>query len=105
PCGRGARPGDVDGEQAVHAGAGAARGDPGRPPGGRGRGRVMSEATPDRDPFEVVAESFLARYRAGERPSIEDLAARHPGLAGPIRKLLPALVRIERDLSVGPDRG
>ena len=60
----------------------------------------MSDATADRDPFEVLAESFLARYRAGERPSIEELAAGHPELAGPIRKLLPALVRVERDLSV-----
>ena len=65
----------------------------------------MSDETSDRDPFEVVAESFLARYRAGERPSIEELAARHPELAGPIRKLLPALVRVERDLSVDPDPG
>jgi hypothetical protein len=60
----------------------------------------MIDPTSDRDPFEVVAESFLARYRAGERPSIEDLADRRPELAEPIRKLLPALVRIERDLSV-----
>ena len=42
----------------------------------------MSEPTVDRDPFEVVAESFLARFRAGERPSIEDLAARHPDPTG-----------------------
>jgi hypothetical protein len=65
----------------------------------------MDDPISDRDPFEVVAESFLARYRAGERPSIEDLAARHPELAGPIRKLLPALVRVERDLSVAPEPG
>ncbi|QDV37669.1 serine/threonine-protein kinase [Tautonia plasticadhaerens] len=63
----------------------------------------MSDETSDRDPFEVVAASFLARYRAGERPSIEDLAARHPELAGPIRRLLPALVRVEQDLSVDVD--
>jgi eukaryotic-like serine/threonine-protein kinase len=63
----------------------------------------MNDPSYDRDPFEVVAESFLARYRAGERPSIEDLAALHPDLAGPIRKLLPTLVRVERDLSVVPD--
>jgi hypothetical protein len=30
----------------------------------------MSESSLDRDPFEGVAESFLARYRAGERPCI-----------------------------------
>ncbi len=32
----------------------------------------MSEPTIDRDPFEVVAASFLQRYRAGERPSVEE---------------------------------
>ena len=63
----------------------------------------MSEPTSDRDPFEVVAESFLARYRAGERPSIEEYAARHPELADQIRELLPALVMVEQDLSVDPD--
>src|SRR6185437_15320150 len=101
--GRGAGPGAAGGEQAIHAGAGAARDDPGRSPGGRRRGIGMNDPSSDRDPFEVVAESFLARFRAGERPSIEDLAARYPELAGPIRKLLPALVRVERDLSVDPD--
>ncbi|HEY2155736.1 MAG TPA: hypothetical protein VGH33_08900, partial [Isosphaeraceae bacterium] len=63
----------------------------------------MSDAASDRDPFEVVAESFLASYRAGERPSIEELAARHPELAGQIRKLLPAMVRVEQDLSIECD--
>ncbi|WP_165228276.1 serine/threonine-protein kinase [Aquisphaera insulae] len=57
----------------------------------------------DRDPFERVAEEFLARYRAGERPSIDDLADRHPDLAGQIRNLLPALLMIEQDLSIDPE--
>jgi WD40 repeat protein/tRNA A-37 threonylcarbamoyl transferase component Bud32/tetratricopeptide (TPR) repeat protein len=65
----------------------------------------MSDFSAERDPFEVVAESFLARYRAGERPSIDDFAARHPELAEPIRKLLPALVRVERDLAVEDGAG
>ncbi len=55
-----------------------------------------------RDPFEVVAESFLARFRAGERPSIEDYAARHPELAAQIRELLPALVLVVQDLTLDP---
>ena len=38
----------------------------------------MSAPVGDRDPFEMVAESFLARYRAGERPSVNDYAARAP---------------------------
>ncbi len=63
----------------------------------------MSEPSLDRDPFEAVAESFLARYRAGEHPSITDYAARHPELADQIRRLLPALVIVEQDLSVDVD--
>ena len=64
----------------------------------------MSEPTSDRDPWELVAESFLARYRAGERPSIEEYATRHPELADQIRWLMPALVRMEQDLSLDPAR-
>jgi WD40 repeat protein/serine/threonine protein kinase len=60
----------------------------------------MSEPTIDRDPFELVAESFLARYRAGERPGVEEYAARYPDLADQIRELLPALLVVERDLSL-----
>ena len=63
----------------------------------------MSEPTVDRDPFEVVAASFLARFRAGERPSVAEYIARHPELADQIRELLPALVMVEEDLSI--DRG
>jgi hypothetical protein len=47
----------------------------------------MSEPTVDRDPFEVVAESFVARYRAGQRPGVEEYAARYPELADQIREL------------------
>jgi WD40 repeat protein len=63
----------------------------------------MNEPSLDRDPFEGVAESFLARYRAGERPSVAEYAARHPELADQIRRLLPALVTVEQDLSVDVD--
>ena len=56
----------------------------------------------DRDPWELVAESFLARYRSGERPSIEEYATRHPELADRIRRLMPALIQIEQDLSIDP---
>src|SRR5262249_16438971 len=47
-----------------------------------------------RDPFEELAEAFLARYRAGERPALSELIARHPEHAGQIRALLPMLVEI-----------
>jgi hypothetical protein len=63
----------------------------------------MSEPAVDRDPFEVVAESFLERFRAGQRPGIEEYAARYPELADQIRELLPALVMVEQDLSIDPD--
>src|SRR4051795_6499992 len=62
----------------------------------------MSEPTSVRDPWELVAESFLVRYRSGERPSIEEYATRNPELADQIRRLMPALVRMEQDLSLDP---
>jgi serine/threonine protein kinase/WD40 repeat protein/tetratricopeptide (TPR) repeat protein len=49
----------------------------------------------ERDPFEQLAESFLARYRAGERPSVQEYADRYPELAEQIRGLFPALVLME----------
>jgi hypothetical protein len=65
----------------------------------------MSEPDADRDPFEVVAKSFLARIRAGQRPSIEEFATRHPELADQIRELLPALVMVEQDLTIDSEPG
>ena len=63
----------------------------------------MSDSTSDRDPIEMLADSFLARFRRGERPSVEDYAAQHPELADEIRELLPALVMLEQDKSAaGP---
>ena len=64
----------------------------------------MSEpSSADRDPFEVVAEAFLARFRSGQRPSIDEYAARQPELADQIRELLPALVMVEQDLTIDRD--
>jgi len=60
----------------------------------------MSDSTADRDPIEMLADCFLARFRRGERPSIEDYAAKHAELADEIRELLPALVMLEQDKSV-----
>jgi WD40 repeat protein/serine/threonine protein kinase len=61
----------------------------------------MSDSSADRDPIERLADSFLARFRAGERPSIDEYAAKYPELADQIRELLPALVLIEQDLAEG----
>ena len=63
----------------------------------------MSEPIADRDPFELVAESFLERFRAGERPGVEEYVARHPEMAEQLRELLPALVMVEQDLTIDHD--
>ena len=62
----------------------------------------MSEPTVDCDPFEVVAELFRSRFRSGQRPSVEEFAARYPELAQQIRDLLPALVMVERTSHLTP---
>ena len=48
-----------------------------------------------------VLESFLTRFRKGERPSLTEYVGRHPALADEIRELFPALVEIEQLGSVG----
>ena len=55
-----------------------------------------STASPDDDPLGPVVESFLDRFRRGERPALTELIARHPELAGQIRELIPALVELEQ---------
>src|SRR5271166_6265933 len=55
----------------------------------------------DRDPIELLADSFIARFRSGERPSIDDYIGKHPELAEEIRAILPALVELEVNQSPG----
>jgi serine/threonine protein kinase/WD40 repeat protein len=55
-----------------------------------------SKATADDDALGRLVESFLARLRRGEHPSVTDLVARHPELAAEIHELVPALVKLER---------
>jgi serine/threonine protein kinase len=43
-----------------------------------------------------LADEFAARYRAGERPSLQEYIDRYPELADDIRDLLPAMVEIEQ---------
>jgi serine/threonine protein kinase/WD40 repeat protein len=43
-----------------------------------------------------LADEFAARYRAGQRPSLEEYVDRYPELADDIRELLPAMVEIEQ---------
>ncbi len=43
-----------------------------------------------------LADEFAARYRAGQRPPLQEYIDRHPELADDIRELLPAMVEIEQ---------
>jgi serine/threonine protein kinase/tetratricopeptide (TPR) repeat protein len=62
----------------------------------------MSESPPDietRPGDELLAEladDFLRRHRAGERPSVDEYASRHPELADRIRELFPAAIVMEQ---------
>jgi serine/threonine protein kinase/WD40 repeat protein len=55
----------------------------------------VGETEKRRNPVEELAESFLRRYRQGDRPSIAEYADKHPELAEQIRELFPALVVME----------
>ncbi|HKI19016.1 MAG TPA: hypothetical protein VKA15_14105, partial [Isosphaeraceae bacterium] len=55
----------------------------------------MNEPFCEFDPVDDLVEEFLERYRRGERPSLTEYTAQHPGLAERIRALFPALVVIE----------
>jgi serine/threonine protein kinase len=56
----------------------------------------MSDLPEGREPVEKLAESFLARFRRGERPSLNEYTDRHPELAEEIREVFPALVELEQ---------
>ena len=64
----------------------------------------MSDSSADRDPLDRLAEEFVARFRAGERPSLTEYAARCPDLADAIRELFPALVEMEQLKPVAGDQ-
>jgi serine/threonine protein kinase/WD40 repeat protein len=57
------------------------------------------------DPLVAVVESFLQRYRRGERPSLMEYATRYPELAERIRETFPALAMIEELGSVEEPAG
>jgi serine/threonine protein kinase/tetratricopeptide (TPR) repeat protein len=43
-----------------------------------------------------LADEFLRCHRAGEKPSVDEYAAKHPDLADRIRDLFPAMIAMER---------
>ena len=54
-----------------------------------------TEATPNRDPVEVLAEEFLQRRRRGENVAISDYVDRYPAQATRIQALFPTLLLLE----------
>ena len=56
----------------------------------------MSDAQPDRDPIDQIAEEFALRVRSGEQPTVEEYAERYPQAAEKIRELLPFVEQIEQ---------
>src|SRR5262249_27644839 len=99
-------PGQVGRQQALRAGPGAAEGRPGRT-ARRAGGWAVTGGDAERDRVEQLADSFLARYRAGERPGVEEYAAKYPELADEVRELLRALVLMEQNApsEAGPAAG
>ncbi|QDS89037.1 Serine/threonine-protein kinase PrkC [Rosistilla ulvae] len=45
---------------------------------------------------DVLASDFIARYREGDRPTVEEYAHRHPELSDSIRRMFPLVASIER---------
>ncbi len=43
-----------------------------------------------------LSEEFLRRYRAGEHPSVDEYASKHPEVADRIRDLFPAVILMEQ---------
>jgi len=54
----------------------------------------MVDSSDSRDPLDRMAEEFVARYRAGERPSLTGYIKRMPDRAEEVRELFPALVEL-----------
>ena len=63
----------------------------------------MAESSEERDLLDVLAEEFVARFRAGERPSLTEYADRLPDRADEVRELFPALVEMEQLKPVAAD--
>ena len=56
----------------------------------------MNTVSDDCETIDVLASDFLARYRDGERPTVDEYARRHPEYADAIRRMFPLVASIER---------
>jgi serine/threonine protein kinase len=57
---------------------------------------TMPELKNEVNLVDELAEEFACRWRAGERPSVEEYAERYPEQADEIRAVLPAVVMMEQ---------
>src|SRR5262249_34392763 len=62
-----------------------------------GAGVMNDTWSGDFELLDRLAEEFAARFRAGERPSLQEYMDRYPALADDIRDLFPALVEMEQE--------
>jgi len=51
-----------------------------------------------------LVEEYIRRCRAGERPTVQEYATRHPALADRIRDVLPAVTAIEQEVAPVAER-
>lgn len=71
----------------------------------------MSSPETNADRLADIVDEWQARLRRGEKPDVEEYAARHPDLAGDLRDLLPALAAVEDlkgdalDRTIAPQAG
>ncbi|MCI0458107.1 MAG: serine/threonine protein kinase, partial [Gemmataceae bacterium] len=56
----------------------------------------MNELSASADSFGQIADQFVAAYRQGQRPSVEEYAQRYPAHAEALREILPALLLMEK---------
>ncbi len=58
---------------------------------------MTDESVTQRDSVERLADTFMASYRAGKCPSVEEYAGQFPELADQLRELIAALLILEQN--------
>ena len=56
----------------------------------------MNSPTIERETVEVLATEFVARWRHGEFPSVEEYVTRYPELAEELQSMLPTILALEK---------
>ena len=57
---------------------------------------VRTDLSTDREPVEVLAEDFVDRHRAGERPTIQEYIEAYPDLQDEIEVVFPAVLTLHQ---------